>query len=174
MAENLIFLNEKDFSIDENKNLICNTLKYNQFTACLFFSNKCPHCHTMKEILKELNQLVNGCKFAMVNLDDNRNLILKSQKTNCNIEFVPFLVFFVKNEPHMIYSGSPDKDSVLKFIIDVSNNTINNSVTDVSVLTNDNQSVPENSCNINNKECITQAKKQYNPTAYMTMNEAYK
>jgi len=168
----ITFCNTDDFK-DSNGNLAINIPK---FALALFWSSNCKYCESAKHILSNMNQQINGCSFAMCNLDTNREMIQLCNNAGIALEHVPFFVFFANKSPYMIYAGPIAQDQLTRFVIEVStqyhkeNAKKTNTTTSIKDI-GENTQVAD-SCNVGDIACQEKAKSTFN-SSYCTLKEAY-
>lgn len=112
----LKFLSSKDFNV-QNNTLFLDIPKY---SLVLFWSNSCTYCVKAKTVIQQLNNQINGCNFALCNLDENKDVIKMCVDSGIALEHVPFFVFFANKNPYMVYSGPIDTKTISSFILEVS------------------------------------------------------
>jgi thiol-disulfide isomerase/thioredoxin len=79
------------------------------------------YCQTLIPIFKQLPNSIIGCKFGMINLKNNRDVIEMSQSTVEPLTEVPYILFYVNGRPYMKFKGEDYKEaSIKKFIVDTS------------------------------------------------------
>jgi thioredoxin-like negative regulator of GroEL len=165
------FLDNSHFEVNQRGELSC---KIKGYVLMLFYSTKCEHCGDMINKFKELNDTVNGCSFAQVNLDTNKELIKKVNASNIKLTFVPFVVLFANGTPYMIYSGPVSTSSLRRFILEVTDayakefEQTRKSGGKTAISTID-ESV---GCRMDDDKCRAKAEATYN-SCYVTMAEAY-
>lgn len=115
------FLTDDDFTIKQGDKGLVLTLLYDAkgMTLILFYSTECPYCESLIKIFKQLPAHVNGCKFAMVNVNRNMNLIDKSKNTIAPISYVPDLILYVNGHPYVRYDGAHDLGHIKEFIFEI-------------------------------------------------------
>ena len=111
------FLKDSNFTVDHSGILNVNITGY---SLILFYSTQCPHCKEMMEAVKHMPQIINGCSFGIINLDENKGVIQKCAKSQLKLKYVPFLVFFANGVPYMVYNGPTDENEIKRFIVQVS------------------------------------------------------
>ena len=111
------FLNDSNFSVDSSGTL---RVSISGFSLILFYSTQCPHCKEMMEAVKRMPNIINGCSFGVINLDQNKGVIQKCAKSQLQLKYVPFLVFFASGVPYMVYNGPTDESEIKRFIVQVS------------------------------------------------------
>jgi thiol-disulfide isomerase/thioredoxin len=94
------------------------------FSFLMFYSPNCPHSVRLKPIFMQLAQLVVGCQFALLNADQNRNVIYSSLNSTTPIRSVPTMLFCHNGRPRYAYNGRRDLESIKAFIVEVANSTM--------------------------------------------------
>jgi glutaredoxin len=90
-----MFLTPNDFEI-KNGNLIC---KMNGFVFAFFISRECSFCEDVKPAFNRLTQIIDGCQFAYIDVDQNQQQIVRmSYQTNNKITYVPLLLLFINGQ----------------------------------------------------------------------------
>ena len=178
----MLYLDSKHFQTNGNSV----NIGVNGFSVVLFYSNNCRHCHTMGDIFDKLDKGLNGVTIAKVLLDDNKDLINTLKQSGVELKYVPFVVFFAKGEPYMIYSGPNELKALTDFIVEVANtynvetentNHENNSMTSKQNDSNSFKSTATQGCAVNDKNCLQETyenkKKEGFSACYTTMEDAY-
>lgn len=176
------FLNEMNFSVNGEKAL---TINIPNFALVLFYSTRCPHCKQMIEVIKKMPTLINGCTFAMLNLDDNRGVVQKAKQSTLELKFVPYLVFYASGIPYMVYNGPTIDTEIKRFVVQVSEQYVSEfqSTNNKTYLnsTNSNQSTTKSrasvvksdlGCSLDDKACLEHSLKRYTG-CYVSMKDAY-
>lgn len=118
----LLFLSSDDFSVQQGqKGKILCTPQLKGFSVILFYSVQCDHCQTLIPIFKTLPQHFAGFQFAMINVSNNKNVIMMAKDTIAPITYVPYVLFYVDGKPYMQYSGPYRLDEIKQFIVEVAN-----------------------------------------------------
>jgi hypothetical protein len=82
----------------------------------MFYS---PMCRISNELLpkfKHLPQVINGCKFCILNINENQGIISMSRQTIAPIEFVPYIIFYVNGRPFLQYDDDPTLEKMISFL----------------------------------------------------------
>jgi hypothetical protein len=116
-SSSIQFLNDSNFSVDSGGTL---HVSISGFSLILFYSTQCPHCKEMMEAVKRMPNIINGCSFGVINLDQNKGVIQKCAKSQLQLKYVPFLVFFASGVPYMVYNGPTVESEIKRFIVQVS------------------------------------------------------
>jgi thiol-disulfide isomerase/thioredoxin len=106
------FLQTKDFEV-ENEYL---KTKLGGFALILFYTTDCPHCKPIIPLFHNLPSLINGCKFALVNIRGNRSLVGMSKETKVPLEFVPSAILYYNHLPYRRYNQPYTADHIQKFL----------------------------------------------------------
>jgi thioredoxin-like negative regulator of GroEL len=180
----ILFLNETNFTVNSEKSL---TVNIPNFSLVLFYSTRCPHCKQMIEVIKRMPTLINGCTFAMVNLDESRGVVQKAKLSTLELKFVPFLVFYASGIPYMVYNGPTVDTEIKRFVVQVSeqyvnefqanNNNktyLNSSGTNSQQTTKGRANVVKSDlgCSLDDRACIEHSLKRYSG-CYVSMKDAY-
>jgi hypothetical protein len=119
----ILYLNADDFTIKkgEKGNVLCLNYEVQGLSLVLFYSNECDHCTKLLTRYKQLPLSINGCQFAMININkvSNRKIVELSNKTIAPITYVPDIILYVDGIPYMRYDGDHDIMNIRKFIVDV-------------------------------------------------------
>ncbi len=118
----LLFPGNEDFFLAHgraNNYMLCT--KINGPVLVLFYSTQCIYCKKLIPIFKKLTQLNLQTNFAMVNIGKTKDIITMSTKTNKPISYVPLIIYYINNKPYIMYKGSPDFETIKRFVIEVSN-----------------------------------------------------
>ena len=118
----LLFLVSDDFSVAKGQKGDILTQNIKGYSVVLFYSTQCVHCQTLIPIFKSLPGTVANCQFAMINVSNQKNVVLMSRNTIAPITFVPYIVFYVNGKPFMKYNGPHDSNEIKRFIVEVSKN----------------------------------------------------
>ena len=117
----IYFLNHTDFEVMKGDRGDMMSLKYdkNGLTLVLFYSKELPSCDFMMTRFKQLPGLMNGCNFAMVNMNKNMELVELSRNTIAPISYVPDLTLFVNGCPFIRYDGPQEIENICNFLRDI-------------------------------------------------------
>jgi hypothetical protein len=116
----LLPLTVEDFELRRSSNgspVLCNKIT-NSFSLVFYYSTACQHCQTFLPRFKNLPKMVMGCQFGIVNISDRRNvqIIEMSKNTITPLEYVPYIVLYLRGEPYMQYDGLYDENIVVRFL----------------------------------------------------------
>lgn len=116
----ILFLGNDDFCVraGEKGNMLCMT-GWKGLTLVMFYSTECKYCGSLISKFKQLPTIVNGCKFGMVCVNRNMEVVEKSKNTISPIEYVPDVILFVDGIPYIRYDGAHDIDNIKTFIFTV-------------------------------------------------------
>jgi thioredoxin-like negative regulator of GroEL len=117
----ILFLGNDDFQIRQGDQGLLLTLTYESkgLTLVLFYSKECPYCDQLINKFKQLPNYINGCQFAMVNVNRNISVVEKSKNTVAPITYVPDVILYVNGIPYMRYDGAHDIQHIKDFIFQV-------------------------------------------------------
>lgn len=113
----LLFLTYQDFVINYTNgvNMLCTQMP--GFSFVLFYSPLCHHCKIVLPEFKQLSNMINGCQFGIVNINQNGYLIEVSHKTVTPIQFVPLMMMYFNGVPIVKYTGELNLRSLNEFVI---------------------------------------------------------
>ena len=116
-----LFLETSDFSIrsGEKGQVLFLTFQPRGMTLVLFYSNQCPHCQSFMKDFKQLPSVMNGCQFAMTNIEKYPAIAQMSRSTIVPIQYVPDIILFVNGFPYVRYEGAPDISSITTFLLEM-------------------------------------------------------
>lgn len=179
----MLFLNSQHFTTKTDGTV---SINIQGFSIILFYSRSCPHCNTMEGFFEKIDRHVNGITTGKVLLDENKDIIPVLAKSNIELTYVPFVVFFAHGSPYMIYSGPNDLKSLTDFIVEVANTHRSENSEQSSMNSFDNnpqRSVDQShnsssalGCKIDDKKCqdeTLEQKKKEMSACYTTMENAY-
>ena len=105
----MIYLRYNDFYINHAGNLCINQ---NGFSFVMFVSNDCVYCSELAPSFLRLSQIIKGCIFGTVNVDnDSRKIVEISTRSKTPLEYVPYLVLYANGIPIAQYhsdESNPD------------------------------------------------------------------
>jgi thioredoxin-like negative regulator of GroEL len=120
-SPNLQFLRSQDFYLDEGTKgkVMCNNTK--GFCLVLFHadSSRCTHCEECIPEFKKLPYKMGGVKFALVNVNRERDVVQMSGVTISPITYVPYIVLYINGRPTFRYDGERTTEKMLEFLNDV-------------------------------------------------------
>lgn len=116
----ILFLGNEDFCVraGEKGNMLCLS-GWKGLTLVMFYSKECQFCHKLINKFKQLPTIVNGCKFGMVCVNRNMEIVEKSKNTIAPIEYVPDVILYVDGVPYIRYDGPHEIDDIKSFIFNV-------------------------------------------------------
>lgn len=116
---NLFYLTPKDFNMAHNPTLRCNIMctRVPHISVVLFYTERCAICVQLLPIFKYMPNMVRGCQFGLVSLDQHRQLYQASQNTNTPITHVPTIILYNNGVPFASYKGRLDVNDLRDFII---------------------------------------------------------
>ena len=115
----LLFLESDDFHITKGNRGDVMATDIPGFSLLLFYSTACEHCHKVIPIFKRLPGSIGGCQFGMINVSNNKECVMMSNKTIAPIKYVPYILFYVNGKPFMRYNGEYDLEQIRKFVVEV-------------------------------------------------------
>jgi|OpeIllAssembly_1097287.scaffolds.fasta_scaffold12838_3 thiol-disulfide isomerase/thioredoxin len=91
-----MFLTPNDFDVHHG-NLVC---KVKGFVFVFFISRDCGYCEDVKPAFNRLTQIIEGCRFAYVDVDQNQQQMvrLSYQTADNKITYVPLLLLFINGQ----------------------------------------------------------------------------
>jgi len=118
---NLFYLTSDDFFLENGTKgkLLCMDAKGLVLVCFHANADKCTHCEETLPHFKRLPQSVGNCKFALVNLNTNPDIVKMSKMTVAPIEYVPFIVLYVNGRPFLKYEGERTTTELKNFIQEV-------------------------------------------------------
>lgn len=118
---NLYHLTSQDFFLENGSKgkVLCMDSK-GLFLVC-FHANpdRCVHCEETIPEFKKLPQRIGSCKFALVNLNANPDIVKMSKMTIAPIEYVPFIILYVNGRPFLKYEGDRTLPAFMEFLQEV-------------------------------------------------------
>lgn len=117
----ILFLGNDDFHLRQGDQGLLLTLasEIKGLTLVLFYSKECPYCDNLINKFKQLPNHINGCTFAMVNINRNMSVVDRSKSTVAPITYVPDLILFVNGAPYVRYDGAHDIQLIKEFIFNI-------------------------------------------------------
>lgn len=117
----ILFLGIDDFQLRQGDQGLLLTLTYDPkgLTLVLFYSKECPYCDNLINKFKQLPNYVNGCTFAMVNVNRHMSIVEKSKSTVAPITYVPDVILYVNGMPYVRYDGAHEIEHIKNFIITI-------------------------------------------------------
>ena len=121
----LLLLTSEDFNVAKGTkgNILCNSIP--GFSLILFYSTQCKYCHDLIPIFKKLPGTIGGCQFGMLNVSSNKQCVKMSKDTIVPIDYVPYIILYIKGKPFMKYQGPYDINEIKRFVIEVAQNVNN-------------------------------------------------
>jgi thioredoxin-like negative regulator of GroEL len=114
----LLFLDNGDFEIKPQQEGDALHTKLTGFSLILFYSTQCTHCKTLVPVFKQLPTAIGGCQFAMMNVSNNKETVLSSQKTITPIKYVPLVMLYIDGKPVSQHSGAHTIEAISEFVIE--------------------------------------------------------
>jgi len=118
----LLFLTSDEFHIANGAKgpILCNNI--DGFSMILFYSKRCEWCKDLIPIFKSLPGKIGGCRFGMINVNNNKKCIIQSRQTVDPITVVPYIVLYVNGKPYMKYTGPHNEKDIIDFIVEIASN----------------------------------------------------
>lgn len=118
---NLHHLTSNDFYLENGSKgkLLCLDSKGLCLVCFHVNSDRCEHCEETLPEFKKLPHRIGNCKFALVNLSNNVDIVKMSRMTVAPIEHVPFIVLYVNGRPFLKYDGDRTFTAFSGFIQEV-------------------------------------------------------
>lgn len=112
----LLRLRADDFELSQGQKgkILCNGIK--GFALVMFYSPLCKVSEDLLPKFKHLPQIINGCKFCILNINENQSIIALSRESIAPIEFVPYIIFYVGGRPFLQYDDDPTLEKLVGFI----------------------------------------------------------
>jgi thiol-disulfide isomerase/thioredoxin len=117
----LLFLSSQDFNVSQGTSGNILTTPIMGFSLIMFYSPKCVYCQKLIPIFKQLPQYVAGCKFGMINVSQQRDIIRMASQTIVPIKYVPLIILYINGNPYMKYEGPGNMDEIRDFILQIAN-----------------------------------------------------
>jgi hypothetical protein len=114
--QSIINLREDDFTLDNGSKGKVMITGIKGVSLVMFFSLACPISAQLLPEFKRLPQIVNGCKFCILNVNQNQGIVRMSQATIAPIEVVPYLVLYVNGRPFLQYDDEPTLYKIVSFL----------------------------------------------------------
>jgi thioredoxin-like negative regulator of GroEL len=123
MNNGIFFFKNTDFVLRQNLKgkLLAFQEELKGLYLVLFYSEQCTYCDQLMSDFKLLPQKLLGCKFVMVNINKNPDIVEQARETICPITYVPDLILYVNGLPYIRYDGPNNLEDIKKFIIDIAN-----------------------------------------------------
>jgi hypothetical protein len=114
--QSIISLRQDDFEPQTGTKgaILCNRIK--GLSLCMFYSPMCKISEALLPKFKHLPQIINGCKFCVLNINENQGIISLSRQTIAPIEFVPYIIFYVNGRPFLQYDDDATMERLLAFV----------------------------------------------------------
>lgn len=114
----LYFLNSEHFTIQQSKqgNILCHNIE--GISLVLFYVPGDINCVNIFKTFKGLPGTLNGCQFAVMNVELNNKYVSMSRETVEPIKYIPLVLLYKDGVPVMRYEGKYDTNSIRRFVID--------------------------------------------------------
>lgn len=112
-------LSSDDFLIETKGGGVPSVLRLNVmgFALVLFYSPiNCEPSRRMVPVFQNVAQTFFGCRFGMVNVTTEPQLISSSAQTTTHITFVPYILFYNNTIPFSRYQGQIDPQALKSFL----------------------------------------------------------
>lgn len=76
----------------------------------------CPNCKEFEPIFARLASTEKRVSHAVLDVSDNRDVVLSSRETNTPIAAVPVIILYVNGRPHAKFSGTKNIPSIQNFV----------------------------------------------------------
>jgi len=133
MSNSIIYLNNNDFYIGEGSKgkVLCTNIKELVFVLFHADLDKCKYCEDVIPEFKQLPHAISSCRFALVNLNKNLDIVKMSNETIAQFSYVPYMILYVNGRPFIRYDGDRNAKDMADFVMEVlsrlkSNNTFAN------------------------------------------------
>jgi hypothetical protein len=112
---NITFLSSEDFIVmGTRQKTLGITVPGN---VLVFFKMKrCPNCAEFEPVFARLASKENRVTHAVLDVTDNRDVIISSRETNTPIAAVPVIILYINGRPHAKFSGTKNIPSIQNFI----------------------------------------------------------
>jgi len=112
---NISFLSSEDFVVMGTKQKTLGiTVPGN--VLVFFKMQRCPNCKEFEPVFARLSAKENRVTHAVLDVTDNRDVILSSRETNTPIAAVPVIILYINGRPHAKFSGTKNIPSIQNFI----------------------------------------------------------
>jgi hypothetical protein len=121
MSNNIIFLSSNDFFVGEGSKgkVLCTNVK--DLILVMFHAdlNKCKYCEEALPEFKQLPLAISSCRFALVNLNRNLEIVKMANETIAPFSYVPYMILYVNGRPFIRYDGDRNVKDMADFVIEV-------------------------------------------------------
>lgn len=116
MSSPVIRLRTDDFNVAPGTKgpILCTSMK--GLVIVLFWSPGCEICKILEPRFRYLPQIINGCTFCTLNINENQGIIALSRETIAPIDFVPYIVAYVNGKPFLRYDDETSFEKLVPFI----------------------------------------------------------
>lgn len=117
--QSLHYLTTDDFYIDQGSKgdyVLCNNIK--GISLVMFHANpgRCDYCEELMPHFRRLPQIINGTKFCLLNVNQNRGVVEMSKRTKGPIKFVPYIALYVNGRPFLQYDDENTLEKLIEFV----------------------------------------------------------
>lgn len=121
MSNSIIYLNNNDFYIGEGSKgkVLCTNIKELVFVLFHADLDKCKYCEDAIPEFKQLPHVISSCRFALVNLNKNLDIVKMSNETIAQFSYVPYMILYVNGRPFIRYDGDRNAKDMADFVMEV-------------------------------------------------------
>ena len=112
----LLYLDKDDFKVVKSEGKVNLHTTVKNISMVLFYTNSCPYCKHILKIFKSMPRKITELQFGIVNLSRNKNVVEMSRTTSTPMNYVPYIVVYVRGKPIMIYNGNLNESGIKEFI----------------------------------------------------------
>lgn len=114
--QSIINLREDDFAVDTGSKGKIMITGIKGVSLVMFFSPNCKISMSLLPDYKRLPQVVNGCKFCILNVNENPGIIAMARETIAPIEVVPYIILYLNGKPFLQYDDDPSLAKIVAFL----------------------------------------------------------
>lgn len=165
------YLDDNNFYLakgQQGKILLCSNLEGVSFV--FFYSTNCPNCQPGIDVFRNLKDKFQQIKFCIVNINENPNIITKSNTSCTPIEYVPYLVLYFNGKPFLRYDGEIVQEELVTFLVEVMKR-IDNKIKFSKSEKSEESDIPEYAGGVpfnivcNKNKCYVKYSNAYNPSS---------
>lgn len=131
MSNPLMFPSSGDFFLRNVSGKILMSTKIPYFSLILFFSENCQHCMNFIPIFKQLPKQIQTCRFGMVNIKNEMNVVRMSQQSSYPIKYVPLILLYQDGVPSANYTGPASLRDLAMFVVETADYIVKRNRDDV-------------------------------------------
>ena len=83
----------------------------------MFYSTRCPACTDALPVFKAITSTVQGCRYGMINVTNEPDVVYMSKQTANEIRYVPIIVLYYQGKPVLQYTGKITIEDLRKFLM---------------------------------------------------------